>query len=271
MEITDHFLSKERFQLVYDQELKAYKTTPAPSDLSAYYNAPNYYSHNNKFLSLTERLYGAAKRFRNRQKWKLVMGKMNASNRVINTLDFGSGDGSFVTMAPCVVNAFGVDPLSPKKTAFRSLEEAKAENRRYDAITAWHSLEHTPNPKEVLKAMVGLLEEEGLIHVAVPNYKSWDAQRYGGFWAGYDVPRHLWHFSKESFESLALQLDLEIVKIRPHWFDAFYVSYLSETYKGHPNPLLKGVYETLKALLDGRALKHPSALYFQLKKQNNAL
>ena len=266
MEITDYFLSKERFELVYDQELKAYKTTPAPSNLTAYYNAPNYYSHNNKGLSLIEKLYSVAKRFRNRQKWKLVTRAINVSGRPIYTLDFGSGDGAFIAAAPAAVNAFGVDPLSPKNTTFKTLEEAKTQTRRYDIITAWHSLEHTHNPKGVLRAMVELLEEEGLIHIAVPNYKSWDAQHYGRFWAGYDVPRHLWHFSKESFVTLASQLDLEIGEIRPQWFDAFYVSYLSETYKGHPQPLLKGVYETTKALFTLKALKQPSALYFQLKK-----
>lgn len=266
MEVTDHFLSKERFELVYDQELKAYKTTPAPVNLTAYYNASNYYSHNNKGLSLIERLYGVAKRFRNRQKWKLVTRAINVSDRPINALDFGSGDGSFVAAAPARVDAFGVDPLSPKNATFKTLEAAKTQTRRYDIITAWHSLEHTHNPKEILSAMVELLKEGGRIHIAVPNYKSWDAQHYGHFWAGYDVPRHLWHFSKESLELLAVQLDLEVVKIRPHWFDAFYVSYLSETYKGRPNPLLKSAYVTAKALFTLKALKQPSALYFQLKK-----
>ena len=266
MEITDHFLSKERFRLVYDQETKAYKTAPAPSDLSKYYNTPSYFSHNNQGRSLTERLYALAKRFRNRQKWKLVTQEIKGSNRQISALDFGSGDGSFVASAPTTVHAIGVDPLSPKETTFKTLEEAKSENRRFDLITSWHSLEHTHNPKEVLSAMAELLKEEGLIHIAVPNHKSWDAKHYGDFWAGYDVPRHLWHFSEESFDALAAQLGLEIVKTKPHWFDAFYVSYLSERYMGRSNPLLRGAYETLKALFARKALKQPSALYFQLKK-----
>jgi hypothetical protein len=65
----------------------------------------------------------------------------------------------------------------------------------------------------------------------VPNFKSYDANYYGKFWAAFDVPRHLWHFSKTAIEKLFANEKLQLVKVLPMKFDSFYVSLLSEKYK----------------------------------------
>jgi hypothetical protein len=67
--------------------------------------------------------------------------------------------------------------------------------------------------------------------VAVPNFKSFDATYYGNFWAAYDVPRHLWHFSKTAIQGLFQKQDLNLIQVLPMKFDSFYVSLLSEKYK----------------------------------------
>ncbi|WP_216076111.1 class I SAM-dependent methyltransferase, partial [Acinetobacter baumannii] len=73
--------------------------------------------------------------------------------------------------------------------------------------------------------------KEGRLIIAVPNYTSYDARYYGAYWAAYDVPRHLYHFSPRSIEKLAKQFGFEIECLKPMWFDAVYVSLLSEQYK----------------------------------------
>ena len=68
----------------------------------------------------------------------------------------------------------------------------------FDVITLWHVLEHIPKINDYLLRLKNLLKLDGTLIIAVPNYKSYDAKFYKNFWAAYDVPRHLWHFSKSS-------------------------------------------------------------------------
>ena len=65
----------------------------------------------------------------------------------------------------------------------------------FDVITLWHVMEHLEHLDEVWQRLHELLTEKGVLIVAVPNCSSYDAQRYGEYWAAYDVPRHLWHFT----------------------------------------------------------------------------
>ena len=102
--------------------------------------------------------------------------------------------------------------------------------------------------------------------VAVPNCKSWDAEYYGEFWAGYDVPRHVWHFDKENLERTLRSVGFEIKAYEPQIFDLFYVAYLSEKYKGFQLPLLRSVLLGVFAVLTNKASKKPSALLFVAKK-----
>ena len=64
-------------------------------------------------------------------------------------------------------------------------------------------IEHLPKPKAFLQQAYDSLQKDGKMFVALPNYKSWDAKNYGVQWAGYDVPRHLWHFSPKGFIDLS--------------------------------------------------------------------
>jgi len=89
----------------------------------------------------------------------------------------------------------------------------------------------------------------------VPNYQSFDAAYYNRFWAAYDVPRHLYHFSQKSMAILMEANRLKIVDILPMWFDSFYVSLLSEKYKKNPlGPIVAffiGMISNVIALVKG--------------------
>ena len=104
----------------------------------------------------------------------------------------------------------------------------------------WHVLEHIPRLKETVGKIKHWLKKDGEVLIAVPNHKSWDAKFYKENWAAYDVPRHLYHFDKNSMSLLLSQYNLEITKIKPMWFDAFYVSILSEKIKSGRKRLIKG-------------------------------
>jgi predicted SAM-dependent methyltransferase len=98
-------------------------------------------------------------------------------------------------------------------------------------------LEHLPKLQSHIEIFESLLKPNGRLVMAVPNYKSYDATHYKNFWAAFDVPRHLWHFSQTSISRVVKIKNMEVVKTAPMIFDAYYVSLLSEKYKnGTMNP-----------------------------------
>ena len=129
----------------------------------------------------------------------------------------------------------------------------------------WHVLEHVPNLEEYIANLKRLLKPDGTIIIAVPNYKSFDAQYYGRFWAAYDVPRHLWHFSKTSIKRLFSDHDLKLFHVKPMWFDSFYVSMLSEKYKTGKMSLIKGGFVGLRSNVSGIFKKEFSSHIYVIK------
>ena len=55
---------------------------------------------------------------------------------------------------------------------------------------------------------------KGKIIIAVPNLESYDAKYYKEYWAAYDVPIHLYHFSKKSICSLFEKHGFSLRKIK---------------------------------------------------------
>jgi 2-polyprenyl-3-methyl-5-hydroxy-6-metoxy-1,4-benzoquinol methylase len=126
----------------------------------------------------------------------------------------------------------------------------------------WHVLEHVPNVENQIKELKRLLKPNGTIIIAVPNFNSFDAKYYGVFWAAYDVPRHLWHFSKTAIKSLFQKHDLELIKVLPMKFDAFYVSLLSEKYKTGKMNFITAFFIGLKSNMKAKQnLEYSSHIY----------
>ena len=103
--------------------------------------------------------------------------------------------------------------------------------------------------------------------MAVPNYTAEDQLAYQQYWAAYDVPRHLYHFSPTSMQALMKKHGFQLVKTMPMWFDSFYVSMLSEKYRhGKVNyilALLHGLQSNFSALFNA---KKCSSVIYVLKK-----
>jgi len=131
-------------------------------------------------------------------------------------------------------------------------------------------LEHVHDLQGYLQQIKILLKPAGKLFVAVPNYTSYDAKKYGLYWAAYDVPRHLYHFSPSSISVLIQAHQLKVVAVKPMWFDSFYVSMLSEKYKtGNTNLIsafLTGFISNVKAFMNTQ--KCSSVIYI-IEHENN--
>lgn len=154
---------------------------------------------------------GLAARFRalgSRRKAGAVAGLAGAGR----LLDVGCGFGDFLLSArKCGFEPFGteLEPDQARRAAAASGADVRAgepdkcsfEPGSFDVVTMWHVLEHMEDPLGTLRAVRSLLKPGGLAVVAVPDAGSWAARLFGGYWAGYDMPRHLLDFSRQTLEA----------------------------------------------------------------------
>lgn len=69
---------------------------------------------------------------------------------------------------------------------------------QFDVVTAFHVLEHLPDPVGALRRMLAWLAPGGLLIVDVPNAGGGGARLFGRAWSGLELPRHLSHFTPET-------------------------------------------------------------------------
>lgn len=266
----DFSVSGEEFELLLDTELNMLRTYPEPRDLQNYYNSEAYISHTDSSKTLVDKLYQYIKR-RNLIKKIRLINKYTTSDKTL--LDIGAGTGSFLE---CAKNngweTFGIEPnKKARDLAINKSLDLKAnidllEKKGFQVITLWHVLEHLPNLDLQINKIVSLLNEDGALILAVPNFQSYDAKYYGEYWAAYDVPRHLSHFSQLSIKKLFTQNGMRVVETRPMIFDSFYVSLLSEKYKHGKGNFLKAFLVGLKSNISAWRTKEYSSLLYILKK-----
>ena len=266
--VTDYSVSKEVFELYQDEDLDMLITHPQPGldVLGKYYESADYISHTDSKRSLFEKAYHFIKGIALKNKLNLINSLQPNKGRI---LDIGAGTGEFLSVAQQNGwQTIGVEPSDKaKQIAINkgvSFVEtiAQLEDHSFDVITMWHVLEHVPDLNHQLKELKRLLKPTGSLIIAVPNFKSFDAQYYGKFWAAYDVPIHFWHFSKTAIQKLFQKEQMELVKILPMKFDSFYVSLLSEKYKTGRMNFIKaffiGLWSNIKAQSD---LEYSSHIY----------
>jgi 2-polyprenyl-3-methyl-5-hydroxy-6-metoxy-1,4-benzoquinol methylase len=246
-------------------------TSPRPDTekLGQYYQSEDYISHSGKSSGLMGPLYTTIRKFALGWKTRIVAGQSKKGN----ALDFGCGTGEFLqTLKTKGWSVEGIEPSDLARKKAESLTDQKLysslveiSTKQFDAITAWHVVEHVPNLSSVIQQLSQLLKKDGTIFIAVPNYESPDAEKYKDLWAGYDVPRHLWHFSRKSMKQLLEAQGLSVIKIIPMKLDAYYVSMLSEAYKngnkGSVGNLLKGFLSGLKSNLTAGTNNYSSLIY----------
>ncbi|AIY12646.1 methyltransferase domain-containing protein [Cellulophaga baltica] len=265
----DYSVSQETFELFLDQELDMLVTKPEPQVLDSYYDSEVYISHTDANVSLMDKIYQTVKKINLKNKVKIV--SKHAKGKRL--LDVGAGTGDFLVVAKEYGwSGVGVEPnKKARDRAFEKGLELKTvledfTDEKFDVITLWHVLEHVPNLTDQVTRLSVLLSDHGILIVAVPNYKSFDAKYYKEHWAAFDVPRHLWHFSKSSITKLFSKEDLKISKIYPMVFDAFYVSLLSEKYKSGKQNFLTAFFVGLRSNMKAWRTKEYSSLIYVLKK-----
>lgn len=240
----DYTTSQEEFSIVTCTTCELGITTARPTadTIGPYYVSEKYISHTGGSQSLSDILYRQARSYMHAEKRKVIE-RFSSTGHII---DYGCGTGEFLKyMHSHRWKVTGIEPSDTARTKAALLNPdsiyallGDAPSTDATAITLWHVAEHLHELNLVIDQLKKRLLPKGTFFIAVPNYQSPDSKLYHKYWAGYDVPRHLWHFSKKSMHQLMQNHGMKIVDIQPMILDAFYISFISEQYR---NPTLSKI------------------------------
>jgi 2-polyprenyl-3-methyl-5-hydroxy-6-metoxy-1,4-benzoquinol methylase len=263
----DYLVSGESFAITKCNSCSLLFTNPRPdrANIGKYYKSEDYISHSDSSAGLKNFLYKRVRSIALDSKYHLIKSLGNGKK----VLDIGCGTGYFLNKMK--TKGYQVSGIEPDPSA-RKLAEAKLGEKifadlielpktKFDYISLWHVLEHVHDLKEYLQTIRTFLEKEGHLIIAVPNHSSYDQSYYKEFWAAYDVPRHLYHFTKESLQNLVKPIGYKLLKEIPMKFDAYYVSLLSEKYKTGTTNYIKAFNIAQKSNKVGKPNNFSSMIY----------
>ncbi len=276
--VKDYTVSQEQYEVFEctDCSLRFTQHVADEESIGKYYQSENYISHSDTNKGIINKLYHYVRTITLKNKYKIVC--TQSKKTIGNLLDIGAGTGAFANfMKTAKWTVTGLEPDNTARTVAYNKFQLELQppadlfnlpNNSFDAITMWHVLEHVHNLDGYMNAFGKLLKQEGKLFIAVPNYTSYDAAVYKEYWAAYDVPRHLYHFSPKSIELLAARHNLNVTAIKPMWYDSFYISMISEQYKNEKGNLISaffiGLISNIKTFINPR--KCSSLIYVMSKK-----
>ncbi len=273
--------STEYFDIVQCKSCGFIFTNPRPAvnEIGVYYTSPDYMSHNSHSNGLVQSIYRYARRYMMRKKLELIQNSVG-KQQDFSLLDFGCGTGDFLGfIKQHPIFAEGVEPDEQAREIAKSVNNVDTyslensvniEKEKFDAITLWHVLEHIHDLHKQIDYFNSWLKPGGKLFIAVPNIESYDAKKYGKYWDGLDVPRHIYHYSPKNIKQIAEQHHFIFKQQHPLFLDAYYISMRSEWHKG-TGKLAAYFKAIISGFLSNRAAKKTgnySSLIYVFEKTN---
>jgi 2-polyprenyl-3-methyl-5-hydroxy-6-metoxy-1,4-benzoquinol methylase len=199
------------------------------------HSASGYYSRRtNKFQYCIKKIVSFFQKYR----VQFVKAASNSNSlENLSILDIGCGKGGFLdALKNEGALIHGLEPTT------RSFEIAKEKlgscvscqvmskeifsESSIDVITMWHVFEHVRDPVTILDDCFHVLKKNGLIVIAVPNYRGWLANFGGKLWFNLDPPRHIVHYSEKSLTNMLEKSGFSVNKVSYHYPELTYFSFL---------------------------------------------
>lgn len=193
----------------------------------------------------TEMDHGGWQRMLDVMSARLVLRRIKKYKPSGRLLEIGIGTGEFIRAAQRAgYDCMGVEASKGLVSSFARkssipvflgyLEEfARSTQDRFDVLVMNHVLEHIPDPLAALKQVRGLLKEDGIVHIAVPNVEAWEARLAG--WTCYE-PYHLFYFGPGTLSALAQQAGFNVLRVKTAerfsgWTNALVRTFLQRNYQ----------------------------------------
>lgn len=274
IETKDYFFTKEKFTISQCESCRFVFTNPIPpkDDMGKYYETDNYLSHDSANKGIIGSIYKKVREINLKNKYDIISKYKNDGN----ILDIGCGTGELLNYFK--IRQWKTQGIEPNKGArefarvnygIQVTEESKLnllDNNSIDVISLWHVLEHVYNLNSRMSSIIRILKKDGVVVIALPMIDAPDSIKFRNFWAGLDVPRHLYHFSAKTFELLANNHNLKIIGKYPMKFDSLYVSWLSHKAQNKRLAFLHGVIDGLISNIKANKLTNYSSMIFVLKR-----
>lgn len=139
-------------------------------------------------------------------------------------LDVGCGSGNFLLrMKNFGMDLHGVEPgdfnqdivKKHKLKIFKGfLHQARFPSDYFDIITMSHVIEHVSNPTDTLRELRRILKPGGALIISLPQRTALSYYIFGKYWAGFDIPRHLYTFSLNNLQDYFKKTKLKLKKIQ---------------------------------------------------------
>lgn len=231
--------TNEQFKIVdCDCGFKYLNPRPTNLEMGEYYNTLDYHPHA-QGKGIVYYLFNLSRKITYR--WKLNIIK-NQISGIINHLDYGAGDQSFVQY----LIKRGIDSSSYDEF-YQHAKNDSILDRKFNAITLWHSLEHIHDLDKLFSQLDLLLDKGGKLILAVPNFNAPERKYFNDTWKAYDVPRHIYHFDSYSLDRLLDIKGFKIIKRKRMILDTIYISLLS---KGSSLSYVRLFYIIIKSIFD---------------------
>ncbi len=268
--VRDYFLSQECFDLCANPEGDLLRTVPCPEDLTKYYESEEYASHSEGGKGLMGWLYRSVRAYQFSVKLRWIR---ELAPEADSLLDIGTGTGEWLAyLKSRGFKARGTEPsavgreLASSKGLEVSDNLGDMRDENFGVVTLWHVLEHLVDLEGFFAQLDSCTSTDSLLLIAVPNFRSWDARHYGVYWAAWDVPRHVWHFSAPGIRRLLAEQGYQCVQTFPLKLDAFYVSLLSERYRGNRFPYLTALINGFRSNASAKATQEYSSRVYAFRK-----
>ena len=274
----DEFATGEQFDIFECTAcgLAFTQNVPDEKEIDRYYESPTYISHSNTSKGIVNRVYHIVRRIMLQKKARKVEKLTGLKSGKL--LDYGAGTGHFARLmetrgwsVTAIEKNGKARELALKEFGFEMLPvEALSiiKDKELDVVTMWHVMEHIQEPDRMWDELHRILGDKGIAIIAVPNSASYDALKYKEHWAAYDVPRHLWHFTPSTIAQWGEKHGFVLDGQYTMPFDGFYISMLSEQYKGSRLHTIRGFWNGFKGwLLQCRKSSASSSIIYVFRKR----